>query len=70
VPLAEKYACKALALEPDLAEAHASLGIIDAYRHRYPDAEKELRRAIALNPNYVMARDQWQTSHSVSSVES
>src|ERR1022692_3892787 len=54
-PLAEKYARKALALDPDLAEAHASLGIIDAYRHRYADAEKELRRALDLNPNYVMA---------------
>jgi TolB-like protein len=55
LPLAEKYARKALDLDPDLAEAHASLGIIDTYRHRFPDAEKELRRAIDLNPNYVMA---------------
>jgi len=55
LPLAEKYAQKALALEPDLAEAHASLGIIDAYRYRFPEAEKELRRALDLNPNYVMA---------------
>jgi TolB-like protein/DNA-binding winged helix-turn-helix (wHTH) protein len=55
LPLAEKYARKALALEPDLAEAHASLGIVDAYGSRYPDAEKELGRALDLNPNYVMA---------------
>jgi TolB-like protein/DNA-binding winged helix-turn-helix (wHTH) protein/Tfp pilus assembly protein PilF len=55
LPLAEKYARKALALEPDLAEAHASLGIIDTYRNRFPDAEKEFRRALDLNPNYVMA---------------
>ena len=62
MPLAEKYARKALALEPDLAEAHASLGIIDAFRHRYPDAEKELRRAIDLNPNYVMAHH-WRSDY-------
>ena len=61
-PLAEKYARKALALEPDLAEAHASLGIIDAYRHRYADAEKELRRALDLNPNYVMAHH-WRSAY-------
>ena len=57
--LAEKYARKALALEPDLAEAHASLGIIDTYLHRFPDGEKELRRALDLNPNYVMAHHWW-----------
>jgi TolB-like protein/DNA-binding winged helix-turn-helix (wHTH) protein/Flp pilus assembly protein TadD len=55
LPLAEKYARKALALEPDLAEAHASLGIIDAGRNRFTDAERELSRALDLNPNYVMA---------------
>ena len=55
LPLAEKYARKALALDPDLAEAHASLGIIDTDRYRFPDADKELRRALDLNPNYVMA---------------
>jgi tetratricopeptide (TPR) repeat protein len=52
---AEKYARKAMAIEPDLAEAYASLGIIDTYRYKFPDAEKELRRALDLNPNYVMA---------------
>jgi tetratricopeptide (TPR) repeat protein len=46
---------KALALEPDLAEAHASLGLILLYTYRFPEAEKELRRAIELNPNYSMA---------------
>ena len=55
LPLAARYARKALALEPDLAEAHASLGIVDAYRYRFPEAEKELRRALDLNSNYAMA---------------
>jgi TolB-like protein/tetratricopeptide (TPR) repeat protein len=55
LPSAEKYARRALVIEPDLAEAHASLGIIDTYQFRFADAEKELRRALDLNPNYVMA---------------
>jgi tetratricopeptide (TPR) repeat protein len=60
--LAEKYARKALAIEPDLAEAYASLGIIDTFRHRFADAEKELRRALDLNPNYVMAHH-WRSGY-------
>jgi len=59
LPLAEKYARKALELEPDLAEAHASLGIIDIIVRKFADAEKELRRALDLNPNYVMAHHWW-----------
>ena len=59
LPLAEKYARKALALEPDLAEAHASLGIVYTYWGKFADAEKELKRALDLNPNYVMAHHWW-----------
>lgn len=57
--LGEKNARKALALEPDLAEAHASLGGIYDNRGKFGDAEKELRRALDLNPNYVMAHHWW-----------
>ncbi len=53
--LAEKYARKAVALEPDLAEGHASLGIIAEYECKFGEAARELRRAIELNPNYAMA---------------
>lgn len=59
LPLAEKYAHKALALQPDLAEAHASLGIAYTYGGKFAGAEKELRRALDLNPNYVMAHHWW-----------
>jgi TolB-like protein/Tfp pilus assembly protein PilF len=48
-------ATKALELAPELAEAHASLGLI---RHNQGDfvlAESALERAIDLNPNYTMA---------------
>jgi TolB-like protein/DNA-binding winged helix-turn-helix (wHTH) protein/Tfp pilus assembly protein PilF len=55
LPLAEKYARKAVALEPDLAEAHASLGIACVYQAKFAEGEKELKRAVELNPNYAMA---------------
>jgi TolB-like protein/DNA-binding winged helix-turn-helix (wHTH) protein len=62
LPLAEKYAREALALQPDLAEAHASLGIIQDYEFKFADGEKELKRAVELNPNYVMAHH-WRCLH-------
>jgi TolB-like protein/Flp pilus assembly protein TadD len=55
LPLAENYARKAVALEPDLAEGHASLGIACTYEGKFAEGEKELQRAIDLNPNYAMA---------------
>ncbi len=57
--LAEEYARKALALEPDLVEGHTSLGIADLRLYKFGDAEKELRRALELNPNYVMAHQSY-----------
>ena len=53
--LAEKYARQAVALAPELAEGHASLGITLTYRRKFAEAERELRKAIQLNPNYAMA---------------
>jgi len=55
LPAAEKYARKAISLDPELAEGHASLGVTLLKEHRLHDAEPELRRAIELNPNYAMA---------------
>jgi DNA-binding winged helix-turn-helix (wHTH) protein/TolB-like protein len=50
---------KALALDEGLAEAHASLGFEKLfYEWDFEIAEKELRRAIHLNPGYVTAH-QW-----------
>jgi adenylate cyclase len=52
----ETLARKALELDPDLAEAHASLGSLYMRQsERSPDAEGELRRAIALSPSYAAA---------------
>jgi TolB-like protein len=59
LPRAENYARKALALEPELAEGHASLGIVKDYQRQFPEAERELKRALELNPNYVMAHHWW-----------
>jgi len=55
LPLADRYARKAVSLQPDLAEGHASLGMVDLFEYRIADANNELRRALELNPNYAMA---------------
>jgi adenylate cyclase len=48
---------KALALDPELAEAHLSLGVALANTFDWPGAEQELNRALALNPNLTLAYD-------------
>ena len=53
--LAEEYARKAVALEPNLAEAHVSLAFAQQCLYRFADAAKELKRGMELNPNYVTA---------------
>ena len=40
---------------PRIAEASASLGITRVYQRKFAEGEKELKRAIELNPNYAMA---------------
>ncbi|MDQ6785742.1 MAG: protein kinase [Acidobacteriota bacterium] len=56
---AKQYAEKAVALDGDLAEAHASLALIKFhYQRDYTSAENEFRRAINLKPNYATAH-QW-----------
>ncbi|MEQ1764317.1 MAG: protein kinase [Pyrinomonadaceae bacterium] len=51
-----EYANRALAIDPDLAEAHASLAYINFYSRRdRAGAELEFRRAIQMNPSYAQA---------------
>ena len=45
------YATKALELDPENAEAHALLGMAYQNQWRWPEAEAEFRRALALKPN-------------------
>jgi serine/threonine protein kinase/tetratricopeptide (TPR) repeat protein len=55
-PKAEENARKALAIDDNLAEAHASLAYIKFYYRRdHSGAELEFRRAIQLNPSYGQA---------------
>ncbi|HEX8651306.1 MAG TPA: tetratricopeptide repeat protein [Pyrinomonadaceae bacterium] len=44
---AEKYLQQAVALNPDLAIAHASLGVMRMHQKRFPEAKQHLQRAIA-----------------------
>jgi len=55
----QKLALRALELDPNLAEAHSSLGQIlynAAYEPDWLGAERELRTALLLNPSYSQAR--------------
>lgn len=56
---AKTTALKALELDPDLAEAHASLAFVAAqYDHDWKSAEAGYRRALELSPAYATAL-QW-----------
>jgi eukaryotic-like serine/threonine-protein kinase len=55
-PTAKEAALTALKLDPDLADAHVSLGIVLAnYEWNWKAADQEFRRAIELNPNSELA---------------
>ena len=55
-PQAKTAAMKALELDPQLAEAHAALGLVKVhYDFDFPGAEREFVEAIRLNPNYPEA---------------
>jgi DNA-binding winged helix-turn-helix (wHTH) protein/tetratricopeptide (TPR) repeat protein len=55
---ARAAALSAIHLDPDLAEPHASLGMIYFFGDwNAPQAEKEFQRSIALNPNYATAHE-------------
>jgi tetratricopeptide (TPR) repeat protein len=55
-PRAEAAARRAIALDPDLAEAHASLGYVDFYWSRRPGAAlREFQTALRLDPGSANA---------------
>jgi serine/threonine-protein kinase len=52
---AKHLVARALELDPDLAEAHASRGLMLEGEYELAKAEEEFKRAIELKPNYSMA---------------
>lgn len=62
-PKAKEAALKALELDPNLSEAHASLGYLAyTYDYDWDGAEEHLKTALRLNPNYATAH-QWYAEH-------
>ncbi|MBA2378121.1 MAG: winged helix-turn-helix domain-containing protein, partial [Blastocatellia bacterium] len=62
-PKARAAAEKALEIDGELAEAHTSLATVIAdYYWDWAEAEKHFKQAIALNPNYPVARN-WYSQH-------
>jgi TolB-like protein/Flp pilus assembly protein TadD len=55
IPQAKAYAERALAIDGQLAEPHATLGSVNEYLGQWGEAENEFKRAIELNPNYPTA---------------
>jgi serine/threonine-protein kinase len=59
LPLAKKAAIKSINLDPELAEAHASLGLVNGWLEwDWQGMEKEFSLALELNPSYANAH-QW-----------
>jgi TolB-like protein/Tfp pilus assembly protein PilF len=52
---ARQAAETALRLNGNLAEAHASLGLLESNEFHWAPAEREFKRALELNPNYTSA---------------
>src|SRR5262249_8289297 len=58
LPLAREAAEHALKIDDRLAEAHTAKGrIINDYYWDWPQAEREFKRALELNPNYPILHD-------------
>ncbi len=56
LPMAKEHALKALEIDPNLGEAHATLGSLAQWEWQWQEAETEFLKAIELNPNYATAR--------------
>jgi DNA-binding winged helix-turn-helix (wHTH) protein/TolB-like protein/Tfp pilus assembly protein PilF len=58
-PVAERYARRAIEIDPSVAEAHASLAYVRFYYYwDWPGAEAAFKRSLELNPRYAVAH-QW-----------
>jgi len=55
LPKANAAALKAIEIDPQSAEAHASLGLVLNHMLDWPGAEREFKRALQLDPHYANA---------------
>jgi adenylate cyclase len=55
--ISRRLAARAVELDPNLAEAHASLALVLWDDYDYVAAEKELKLALSLNPSYSFAHN-------------
>jgi len=55
LPQARAYAERAIAIDGQLAEPHASLGQVNRQLWQWADSEREFKRAIEINPDYATA---------------
>src|SRR5262249_235817 len=62
LPKARAAALRALQLDESLAEADASLGLINTFSWQLGEVEKEFKRALELNPNYPSAHH-WYSAY-------
>jgi len=63
-PTAKAWAFKALEIDDQLAEAHSALGtVLAGYERDLESGERELQRAIELNPNYPRAHQVYGELH-------
>ena len=66
MPQAREAAVRAVELDPELAEAHCSLGCVyDLHEWDWAKAETEYRRALELNPRYLQNLDWYGLVHLV-----
>jgi TolB-like protein/DNA-binding winged helix-turn-helix (wHTH) protein/Flp pilus assembly protein TadD len=56
---AETDARKALEVDNEVADAHATLGYVNFFNWNWATAEEEFKRSIELNPNYASAHSQY-----------
>lgn len=65
LPEAEAAARRALEVDAQLAEAHASLGLLASIRRRGPEAVGHLERAVELRPAYAEAHNWLSWTHNL-----
>jgi serine/threonine-protein kinase len=63
LPVIQQAATKALALDPLLAEGHAAMGFVHAWKYEWENARQSFRRAIDVNPGLTQTYlNYWTTT--------